>query len=116
MSDAIERGYKEQDYYRGRLDTQRKSVDDVVADYARIGKDESGFDIVGEDGTQSASTVFGKRAQINRMLDILISVAGTEFAEKNGYSKELVAALEPDNLYAFFLKLQKDTLNQTNKA
>ena len=46
------------------------------------------------------------------MLDILISVAGTEFAEKNGYSKELVAALEPDNLDAFFLKLQKDTLNQ----
>lgn len=112
VSDAIERGYKEQDYYRGRIDTQRKSADDVVADYARIGKDESGFDIVGEDGAQSASTVFGKRAQINRMLDILISVAGTEFAEKNGYSKELVAALEPDNLDAFFLKLQKDTLNQ----
>ena len=109
-TDAIKRMYDKQDFGLKQLDTQGTEVDNILKDYGRLSSDG----IVFEGGEETTSTDavtadWVKRAQMSRLLDILISVAGTEVAEKLKLSDDSIQAMKATELDKEFLKLLSTT-------
>ena len=105
-TDAIKRMYDKQDFSLKQLDAQGTEVDNIQKEYGRLSGDGLDWDM-GEESLPSDSVTadWVKRAQMSRLLDILISVAGTEVVDKLELSDESIQAMESTELDKEFLRL-----------
>ena len=103
---AIKRMYDKQDFSLKQLDAQGTEVDNIQKEYGRLSGDGLDWDM-GEESLPSDSVTadWVKRAQMSRLLDILISVAGTEVVDKLELSDESIQAMESTELDKEFLRL-----------
>ena len=89
-----------------QLDAQGTEVDNIQKDYGRLSSDglvfEEGEEVLPSD---AVTADWVKRAQMSRLLDILISVAGTEVAEKLKLSDDIIQAMKATELDKEFLRL-----------
>ena len=103
---AIKRMYDKQDFGLKQLDAQGTEVDNIQKDYGRLSSDglvfEEGEEVLPSD---AVTADWVKRAQMSRLLDILISVAGTEVAEKLKLSDDIIQAMKATELDKEFLRL-----------
>ena len=103
---AIKRMYDKQDFGLKQLDAQGTEVDNIQKEYGRLSSDglvfEEGEEVLPSD---SVTADWVKRAQMSRLLDILISVAGTEVVEKLKLSDDSIQAMESKELDKEFLRL-----------